>query len=651
MFCSNDDKFVIFFGDAGTGKTSWVQKLAYVYSSDKEIESDVSFKGKELIVVKLREVNKLEIQYNGICEAINKYLAVKDEENGSWFENKYLVLDGMDEIYVENSHPNYGELLHKILMVYKNAYKVVITSRPGIQINQEDAYTVYKICPYNQKKKEEWIEKYETVISPKKINEEIRETILGRTGRTSIFDYPQLLYMIAGSNPDEGEWSIQNKWSIYHHILYEESYAQHSENKDPEKLYRTNRDKIYTMLKRIAYDMYKKGSTTKINTNTIYEITKEDTNEEEIRTFAYRFGCYWGIVEGNSEVEFYHNNIRDFFIAEYISSELDIIFKKITDMNDFEKTGRKNEYEKIQKKLYKLLRSVPIHKEVVEFMSLKIKFYKDQTMNNDKTGAFYNFLVYNYLIKRGEQYPNRNNNAIANFMKKLFTNLNIYYDDEDYEISSLKKISCFLNNYISIVCTLLENEKSSDVLGVDLAIKGECFKSAYVYRNLGEYCSLKKAILFPMDLSRADLRGADLSRADLSGADLRGAYLNGANLNGADLGGAYLYRAYLRGAYLRGADLTSADLRGADLREAYLRRANLREAYLYRADLREAFLYRADLRGADLREANLNGADLTSADLREANLNGADLQDAKYTMEQLKQALNWNLAKNIRESE
>ena len=69
----------------------------------------------------------------------------------------------------------------------------------------------------------------------------------------------------------------------------------------------------------------------------------------------------------------------------------------------------------------------------------------------------------------------------------------------------------------------------------------------------------------PPDLSHALLFGVNLSKADFRMAKLGGAKLRGANLSGANL---------------RGADLIEADLIGVDLSGAKLREANLHGAFL-----------------------------------------------------------------------
>ena len=74
---------------------------------------------------------------------------------------------------------------------------------------------------------------------------------------------------------------------------------------------------------------------------------------------------------------------------------------------------------------------------------------------------------------------------------------------------------------------------------------------------------------------RADLYRVNLTEANLNGVNLRRANLDEVNLTGADLRGAELYWALLYDANLTGADLRGADLTGADLRGANLTGAQL----------------------------------------------------------------------------
>jgi uncharacterized protein YjbI with pentapeptide repeats len=162
------------------------------------------------------------------------------------------------------------------------------------------------------------------------------------------------------------------------------------------------------------------------------------------------------------------------------------------------------------------------------------------------------------------------------------------------------------------------------------------------------HVNLQEAILFNVDLSRADLRranlrdadlrGANLSRANLQEASLNSALLMDADLHAANLSGALLMEANLNGVNLYAADLTEADLSGATLSKAtlndtHLVRATLRQTFLrgaslVRADLSNAFLSDVDLGATNLSQANFSDANLRGAFIREANLSGANLTGA-----------------------
>ena len=133
--------------------------------------------------------------------------------------------------------------------------------------------------------------------------------------------------------------------------------------------------------------------------------------------------------------------------------------------------------------------------------------------------------------------------------------------------------------------------------------------------------------------------------------NLEGTHLEGANLSSSNLTKANLMRSSLKNAYLHGAILDNADFEQADLDFAVLRDANLKDANLYGAQLCDSDLSSASLQGAMLSNADLRNADLQDANLRGArlaksNLLFADLRQTKeITIDQLKEALNWNLAK------
>src|SRR5262245_47423970 len=130
------------------------------------------------------------------------------------------------------------------------------------------------------------------------------------------------------------------------------------------------------------------------------------------------------------------------------------------------------------------------------------------------------------------------------------------------------------------------------------------------------FANFVNAMMFGVDLTRADLRNANLEDASLQDAWLDNALLRGAGLDSANLENASVGQANLEGATVRDTWLAGA----------HLRKAKLAGAVLSRSMLAGARLDGADLRGAWLKAANLQGASIVGAKLLGASFKGANLQ-------------------------
>jgi WD40 repeat protein/cellulose biosynthesis protein BcsQ len=145
------------------------------------------------------------------------------------------------------------------------------------------------------------------------------------------------------------------------------------------------------------------------------------------------------------------------------------------------------------------------------------------------------------------------------------------------------------------------------VLGVELQLPG---------------AQLSGVNLAGVDLSQANLRGAKLDGAHLTGAileraDLRTTLLDGAVLSQVRAQGARLGEAVGRNVKAAGADFTDADLSrgvfdGIALRGGNLTRANLQDARCAMAVLDDAILTDARLERADFRSAAIRTSHLPS---------------------------------------
>ncbi len=117
--------------------------------------------------------------------------------------------------------------------------------------------------------------------------------------------------------------------------------------------------------------------------------------------------------------------------------------------------------------------------------------------------------------------------------------------------------------------------------------------------------------------------------------------LENIKLKEIDLNGIYFKNANLKNANFKGASLKEANLKNACLRNANFKNANLINSKFRDADLTGVSFEEAILEGANLKESNLKNACLRNANLRNANLKNVK----NITLEQIKEAINWELAK------
>ncbi len=671
-------KVTLLIGDAGVGKSSIVYWLADLYLNGEEADKKKIFKDKELVIVRLRDIIE-DIGENLYIPTCNFFDCKDDEIRNNLYKDKYVVLDGLDEIRWKNNDVKFEKILNSALECFDDVYRLIITTRPGIEKvvfegdKKKEKFNnlcIYSIKPFEKKEKKEWIDKYEKVAG--KIDEEIIKyinvseklesaynTILNlpisfrkssaniiedidlrdmyekATGKADekiidlfektdlahdIYDYPQILYLVSSANTKDGSWSIDNEWSLYHHIFYEQimskKYERHNKGINPEHPFKDNIDDIYLGLERISYGMYLNNFKSRISNEDINILLNKKTTSREkklLNSYVYRFGCY-GKINGNiSEFEFYHNDIRDFFIAEYLYDGLNALFSEVVERKKFDNYNSDgiegyDRYLKFTKGLFELFRYIPIHKKVVDFMISRTKFRNSDTSYKDK---FYEFLVKNAFSKINftemiEEAP------IRNLTQELWCNPQIFEGfDCDVKMSTLQKVSIFYNDYLSIVYALLycyDEKKIAAILDQDIlnSLTG-------IYSNLNNRLNVFVC---------------------LNGAYLRKAYLKNVNLTGA-----YLVGAHLNGAHLEGADLRNGHLEKADLSGGHLEQANLKGVYF-----KGAQLVGTHLEGANLWGAHLEGVDLSRAHLKGANFAEVHLDGAIYDIEEIKKAANWEQA-------
>ncbi len=690
-----DNNPLVLLGDGGSGKSTVVSWLSWIYCEKKQPYYDKIFNNRELIVVRLREIDRELCQKKSLYESICKYLYL-DKDNRNIFEGKYIVLDGFDELYLSSGIVDWTDKLKGLLEEEGIKYcdRLIITSRPTDKYYKLEGCNIFQINLYSREQKKAWIKNFNDAVGDEnKIDYEIERYIL-KDGE--VFFYPQLMYMVSGlkCTPD-CKWSLDNKWSLYHQVFWEEAYRKRTDGN--RYLVENNyREPLYNITKQIAYDMYKNGSETHFyNFNNelnelINKINRDNQNStiinniEGMVTFCCFFDC-----NKNGVVQFLHNNIRDYFIAEYIYDYLD----EIVSRDDFIK--QINENLEVEKELYGLLRSIPIEKEVLDFIHLRSEYEKEHKLNQDKESnkfsGIIDFVRKNtkcFKVTNGEiesiSYSGTDSffyNQIHSIFDKSFYRLDIYkdypikkgitkdgeilydYDKNDNNVSNKIKLYLInLNNVFNQIVDTYEDRYVSLYL-----LNSNVYNSYSIYikallPSSDEYCN-QSIIVFRntlgignyrhKNLDSADFEKTYLGKAIFSGASLRLCIFNHSNFEGAVLRRTIIDASYFRQSILKKANFAHSKLRnvdfiGADLREAifgfsgiafssfsYSRmnhvifaNSHIEDSKMENVTLRFASFCRANLEKVTFFEARLEKSDLREANFKSVIISNSYLDNA-----------------------
>lgn len=574
--------FLFIEGDAGCGKTTLIAWMNYHFSLGDQIATHI-FGNRPLLTVRLRDLNKEDIVQSGnLSVAIRKYMKISSlDELEELFPSAVMVLDGFDELcMIEGLGYNHDAMLYDLYRKGLKGFKFIVTTRPkylSYGINIPSSYI--SLEHFDADQRADWLDHYTShEYCGQSMNDELYEYIKNISDDTSscICDTPMTLYMLAAK---EGSTQyLQNNWALYHHIFYEE-LSETEYNKmfpDPDRNYSHEisklRDVLYQVSEEIAFQMYQKSNQSfylseqelshiieKLG-NQIAILRKSDM--QSVAEHCYALCCYWKANSDRGVVEFLHNNIRDFFLAEKIYREMELVTPNSRDADD----NKKEEHcKQIAEKLCELFQYGVLDTKVLEFVYLRALYQKQ---NNICDFAKYEY-QYN-LIRRIMTYFSREgiynsgvieNNLYINVIEKI-TNIltctvQIYrhvYEAhlQEKEVIPWTPQSPFYSNILQplfkdIFCQVPVTLSSDYMitLGSRGWFKHLDFKSRDL-RNIGFQASIvsdmdfSDAILCGCDFSHAILDRSDFTNADIHYASLQNASLTECKLTGADLRGTEL---------------------------------------------------------------------------------------------------------------
>lgn len=703
--------FMFIEGDAGTGKSSLVSWINYhVYHEDEVGKKLLGH--KRLLTIRMRDLQKKTIvEQDSLIPAILEYTHIPSLD---YLEKLYpkalVILDGFDELCLINQIVNYEALLYDLWRKSPVFHNVIITTRPKyIALGKIDIpHQFIKLQHFDSENRKDWIKRFiSSEYCNQTIDSNIKEYIenISSTNTSIICDTPMSLYMLSAQRFDSK--TIENPWRLYHQIFYKElsetDYNQMFPNaeRNYEHAVIKVREYIYRISEEISYKMYcSQNSKLYISSNELYCIIESLSKQEPMLLMAqrkdiiarcYALCAYWKSYSNAGFAEFYHNNIRDFFLCEKIFRE---IIQLYNEWNNKERNNIKN----IAERAYTLFQHSQLNPEVCRFLigrscdnaeletndSVNIQSYfqffadifelllKDWhiynfTNDSDPMKSISNTLSCMAQMIRCICAPYLHNNRIVwwnnvdeinkswlikYLYRAIFSCEIIQYNQEfsfsisyqgDFsrlDLSSLdlskakSKYSSFqlanLNNSILYLCDF----EHADFYNASLE-KVDGHKTIFVKAKMNN-CKMKDSDFAGANFTETSLVNAELVNVDLSGAILKTADLERAKLIDSDLRGANLSNANLHNADLTNVILTGAILTGAKFYNTNLSRANLRGLNLHKfnlagINLSYSNLCDANLFGGNLSNANLSGANLTNADLSEATIINTNLSGANLS--------------------
>ena len=612
---NRDSRILLLYGKAGIGKTSYTSWLSLnnIFIQDCHI-------------LELRQCIHI-LDSNNPWESIKKsFRCMSDDE----YQNKVLILDGLDEVCVLKSEFDGYEFIENLSNTLRTGFgrsiRIIITSRMGYfnKINIKNHVYVETIF-WKEDSVIDWCDKYSQMHSNRaEWCESFKKTYADLETddkRKDVFCTPLILYICCVSQVDISKHD--SVASIYDEAFNVIGRRQYNEWEASKEEFEINRQ----FTKELAFQMFLNDKLDDVLCSNFVQIAKEKvvvwTQKKylyPVKEFEFEklFAINHFAYGKNDAIEFAHKTIGEYFAAVKLYEDY---FKHILDgtvENTWNKIFNAFRYKAVPQDIMQYLVDIILNKQDNNWLEIFFKDYYIGIKDPSLPAVVYCKSEYSTSCF-----------ALINQFQIAFRNLTwlltgLGFDNSKF-INTKENLEILASYFYGDVNIIGWNNLDN----IDLS-------NSYLESSKFEKVCLKNANFRKANLIRGNFNGAILKQAKFEEADLTAASFMGANLTYADLACtdltyADLTDAHLMKANLTRADLTVADLTGADLTEANLLEANFRKADLTDADLTDANLTYADLTGVDLINADLTGADFTGADLTDADLTDADFTDANFT--------------------
>ncbi len=657
-------------GDAAIGKTSWVSWLCYHYLELDEIGQAI-FLDREIVCIRLRELDFLGDNLS-VERCILNYLGISSlKEFKRKYKNSIMLLDGADEISMVRNLMNTSieEFIATTRQIF-NENKIIVTSRPKfINVRNFDSknYLVdrVEILHFDYDMRKEWMRRYEECGET--ISENTKKYIenMDEQMASGVADTPLALYLLVAC--DMRKEMQGNAWALYHEIFRNAIInTEYNENFEMMMVHpiRYNEQMVYDIVCDIAFRMFQNSSEERyyVTGQELDDIISKRNLSGDLQEWAKQccvLCAYWKSGTNLGALEFYHNNIRDYFLCEYLYKRIEKCCSgKTFDIDDDKFINTMCEvlsygnisgttWEQVFSFLYMRLSYERVHVE--ERMGTVIRV--DTTTSIPR--VFCNMTLVKKVLWE-YKYETRNYQAIKNTLFNTLLLLRVWHEaclgEDDSSLVRLWQDNDEKNNLNSIGImrewsSIFKGEvKISDIEcisvgsnceleGVDLEkaqLEHVNFSNSYLSFSVYRYAHLKNAVFVCARLTNADFEGADLRNVDFSYADLTGVNFAKANLEGAKFNGAIINNTKFDGVILKDNDFTGARIENVNWNHQNLTSVIVDNAMFVNVELKHTKFRRRTLQNIEFRQCNLEKSDFEGATLLDIGVTKSILSNCKF---------------------
>lgn len=558
---------------AAMGKSSLVSWLAWQYTQHTP-EAKKVLHGKNLITICLHDMlknySRLNIQapFEDIYSYLlgeEKYEMTKRERikiGSKLLTNSILVLDGFDELcmvenIIDEGKQAYFYNMHRELLALNCNCKIIITTRPNyINVSSLDFIKGnLEVKPFSEKKRDKWITKY---TSKEPLQDEMREQFLSipNSSIKCLIETPLVLYMIAAKKVFlAGKSHI---WEIYNSIFTEEVYKRNYDQHGPHAI-NQYKNALYELTTEIAYavsgeqhffitleKLMEKGQI-KLLIEKLEQFKQcPGTKREKMKNIlsdCFGIASYFKVSKRTEKgiekavVEFYHNNIKDFFCCEYIWRNLQEIYSNIPHNECDADSWFLSNFQNLFQYTVFMKDNGNEANMVVQFFKDKVLYMKEQKRNvnfiNQELTHRYFTHFFGKMLATGmlEHYKYSSKENILNMMGNVYSAVLPIYQSiylpylEEGETLALAENEDTIpigTSFIFRILFLIANIKNHSHLCFDgIMLSGCSMERLDLHLSSFQNCLLRHCDLRGANLRGADLRGTDFYGADLTGTDLR----------------------------------------------------------------------------------------------------------------------------------